>query len=129
MATIGRTNAHARPLRRDATDAERRLWHHLRNRHLSGFKFRRQVTIGRCIADFACVECKLIVEADGGQHSDDADRARTTYVAELGWRVLRFWNNDILQDTDSVLHAILDACNKAEGAKPSPNPLPLAGEG
>jgi very-short-patch-repair endonuclease len=69
VATIGRINPHARRLRREATDAERRLWYHLRNRQLGGFKFRKQETIGSCVADFACVECRLVVEADGGQHS------------------------------------------------------------
>ena len=129
MATIGNINPNARKLRRNATDAERRLWYHLRNRRLGGFKFKRQETIGCFIADFTCVECKLIVEADGGQHSDEVDGERTAYLERLGWSVLRFWNNDILQQTDEVLGAILRACQQRKEQKPSPCPLPLAGEG
>ncbi|HEX6073641.1 MAG TPA: endonuclease domain-containing protein [Sphingomicrobium sp.] len=129
MATIGESNPHARPLRRESTDAERRLWYRLRNRNLGGFKFRRQATIGPFIADFACADLKLIVEADGGQHDDSRDRPRTAYLEALGWKVLRFWNNDILQQTDAVLGDILAACEESREAKPSPTPLPRAGEG
>ena len=129
MATIGRINPHAKRLRRQATDAEKRLWYNLRNRQLGGFKFRKQETIGRCIADFACVECRLIVEADGGQHNDEADQERTAYLNDLGWGVVRFWNNDILQQTDGVLEVILRACEERFKGKPSPCPLPRAGEG
>jgi very-short-patch-repair endonuclease len=117
MATIGKTNPHAAKLRQEATDAERRLWRHLRNRNLGGFKFRRQVTIGPFIADFACVEIKLIVEADGGQHGGDSDTWRTHYLEALGWKVLRFWNHEILLHTDAVLEAILRACQAAPPAK------------
>jgi very-short-patch-repair endonuclease len=129
VATIGKANPHARRLRREATDAERRLWHHLRNRQLGGFKFKRQETIGYCIADFACVECKIVVEADGGQHSPEVDRERTTDLSGLGWKVFRFWNNDILQNTDGVLAVILAACDERRKGKPSPCSLPHAGEG
>ena len=129
MATIGKTNPHARRLRREATDAERRLWYHLRNRRLGGFKFKQQETIGLYVADFACVEIRLIVEADGGQHSEARDAARTEYLESLGWRVLRFWNNDILQRNDAVLEVILAACVERQEGKPSPCPLPHAGEG
>ena len=127
LATIGKTNPLARRLRRASTDAEGRLWHQLRNRSLGGFKFRRQVTIGPFIADFACTECRLIVEADGGQHDVATDAARTDFLKSRGWRVMRFWNNDILQNTDGVLATILVALEGTE--KPSPNPLPRAGEG
>ena len=129
MATIGKTNPNAGRLRREATDAEQRLWHHLRNRQLGGFKFRRQVTIGPFIADFACVEERLIVEADGGQHGRDRDARRTQYLEGLGSKVLRFWNHDILQQTTAVLETILSACEEQAKGKPSPSPLPLAGEG
>ena len=128
VATIGRINPRARRLRREATDAERRLGYHLRNRQLGGFKFRRQETIGRC-ADFACVECRLIVEADGGQHRDELDAERTAYLDGLGWKALRFWNSDVLQNTRGVLETILGACEEPRQGKPSPNPLPHAGEG
>lgn len=122
MATIGKTNPHARRLRRDSTDAEQRLWRHLRNRNLGGFKFRRQVTIGPYIADFACVEAKLIVEADGGQHTNERDERRTAYLEALEWKLLRLWNNDILQKTEAVLEMILATCVES-----APH-LPRAGE-
>src|SRR5579862_3682078 len=87
----------ARELRRDATDAERRLWSALRDRRLRGYRFRRQDPIGPFIADFACTREQVIVEADGGQHSDGkTDNRRTAWLASQGWRVLRFWNNEIL---------------------------------
>ena len=129
MATTGKTNPHARNLRTASTDAERRLWYRLRDRRLGGFKFRRQVTIGPFIADFACIEAKLIVEADGGQHGSPNDQRRTQYLQSFGWKVLRFWNNDILQQMNAVLEAILSACQGREAEKPSPYPLPRAGEG
>ena len=121
MATIGKTNPNAGRLRRDATDAEQRLWYHLRNRHLGGFKFRRQVTIGPFIADFACVETRVIIEADGGQHGSERDTRRTQYLEALGWKVLRFWNHDILQQTDAVLEVILATCEERAPGKPLPN--------
>jgi very-short-patch-repair endonuclease len=129
VATIGRINPHARRLRREATDAERRLWSRLRNRQLGGFKFRQQETVGRCVADFACVECRLIIEADGGQHGEEVDWDRTAYLNSLGWEVLRFWNNEILQNTNGVLEVIVRACEERRKGKPSPFPLPHAGEG
>jgi very-short-patch-repair endonuclease len=99
---------HARRLRVMMTDAERRLWSALRSRRLDGFKFRRQHPLGNYILDFACVEHRLVIEADGGQHADDpADARRTAWLESQGWRVVRFWNNDILANTDGVLDAIL----------------------
>jgi very-short-patch-repair endonuclease len=98
----------ARRLRRDATDAERRLWSALRDRRLSGYRFRRQFPIGRFIVDFACTKHRLIVEADGSQHADsESDRERTAWREEQGWRVLRFWNNDILTNTEGVVETVL----------------------
>jgi very-short-patch-repair endonuclease len=97
-------------LRRQSSDAEIRLWAALRNRQLGGYRFRRQHPIGPFIADFACVEHRLVVEADGGQHNGSAaDDRRTDWLADRGWRVLRFWNNDILANTAGVLEAILEA--------------------
>ncbi len=115
----------ARELRRNATDAERLLWWHLRDRRLAGFKFRRQVVIGRYIADFVCPEAKLIVEADGGQHQSqsDKDALRTVELERLGYRVLRFWNHQILQETEAVLEGIRLAL-----VAPSPRPSPPEGE-
>lgn len=81
------------------------------------------------MADFACFEWKLVIEADGGQHGPERDERRTLYLEGLGWKVLRFWNNDILQNTNGVLTAILAACEERRKGKPSPCPLPHAGEG
>ena len=112
----------ARKLRRCSTDAERRLWHYLRNRQLAGFKFRRQVVIGNHVVDFACLEAKLIIEADGGQHAEQqaADAARTAELERKGFRVLRFWNHEILGETESVLERILAELNDTPSPRPSP---------
>jgi very-short-patch-repair endonuclease len=99
-----------RELRVDMTDAERRLWATLRGRRLRGFKFRRQHRLGPFIADFVCVEHRVVIEADGGQHAENRGDARRTECLEArGWRVLRFWNNDILANTEGVQEAILRA--------------------
>src|SRR6266849_3780869 len=101
-------NQTARRLRRDLTDAELRLWLLLRDRRLAGYRFRRQHPIGDFIVDFACTKHRLIVEADGGQHSgNEADERRTTVLEEEGWRVIRFWNNDVLSNADGVVETIL----------------------
>jgi very-short-patch-repair endonuclease len=100
----------AHELRQNATDAERRLWATLRDRRLQGHKFRRQHPIGRFIVDFACTKRRLVIEADGGQHNEStADVRRTAWLESQGWRVIRFWNNDILANTEGVLCAILEA--------------------
>lgn len=92
------------------TDAEASLWHHLRNRALMGCKFRRQHPVGPYIVDFVCVERKLAVELDGGQHADDSgEESRTRCVQANGYRVLRFWNNDALLRQQVVLAVILEA--------------------
>jgi very-short-patch-repair endonuclease len=105
----------ARRLRRTSTDAERRLWYFLRNRQLGGFRFRRQLPIGRYFADFACIEARLAIELDGGQHVDDsvADAERTRRIARAGFRVLRFWNTQALLETESVLESIFAALHEA----------------
>jgi very-short-patch-repair endonuclease len=100
---------HAKPLRKNMTEAEKRLWFHLRDRRLGGHKFRRQVTIDPYIVDFLCVERRLVVEADGSQHSDAVDAARTAFLTAQGYRVIRFWNNDVLARTNTVTEAILAA--------------------
>ncbi len=98
----------ARELRQNSTDAERRLWSALRDRRLRGYRFRRQHPTGNFIVDFACTRHRLIVEADGGQHADnEADARRTAWLEAEGWRVMRFWNNDILGNTEGVILAIL----------------------
>lgn len=105
------TQQRAKALRKRMTDAEQHLWGRLRRRQLLGFKFRRQVPTGPFIADFACVEAKLIVELDGGQHVDAqaTDEARTQLLESRGFRVLRFWNDDVLKRTDDVLEDIVRA--------------------
>lgn len=104
----------ARRLRREMTDAEASLWYHLRNRALLGCKFRRQHPIGPYIVDFACIERKLVVELDGGQHVDNPDdSARTRWIQANGYRVLRFWNNDALRQQQVVLAVILEALENA----------------
>ncbi len=115
---------HARTLRKEQTDAEKRLWYFLRDRRLGGFKFRRQHPVGPYIVDLVCVESGLIVELDGGQHVEQAryDSRRSAYLEEQGFRVLRFWNDDVLKQTGDVLASILDALS------PSPQPSPPAGE-
>lgn len=107
------TKSFVRNLRRNQTDAEARLWHRLRNRQLCGRKFRRQFAIGSYIADFACIESKLVIELDGGQHAENArhDEARTRHLEACGFLVLRFWNADVLTETDAVLatiHSVLE---------------------
>lgn len=98
----------ARHLRKNMTDAEQRIWRALRLRQILGVKFRRQHPIGHYIADFVCIERKLIVEVDGGQHAEQIieDNARTAWLEAQGYRVMRFWNNDMLQNIEGVLEAI-----------------------
>jgi very-short-patch-repair endonuclease len=98
----------ARQLRRDMTEAERRLWQHLRAHRFAGEKFRRQQPMGPYVVDFVSHRSRLIVELDGGQHAVQVeyDRERTHWLESRGYRVVRFWNNDVLNDTDPVLDAI-----------------------
>ena len=98
------------PLR---TDAERLLWSRLRGRRL-GWKFRFQHSLGPYVADFVCLERRLIIEADGGQHNPQADRARTAYLRNRGFRILRFWNHDILRNIDGVVETTLIILNGGE---------------
>ena len=109
----------ARQLRRRSTDAERKLGSILRNRQLAGYKFRRQVPIGNYIVDFVCFEAHLIVEVDGGQHGEQQayDRQRTAWLEGQGFRVLRFWNTEVLGNVEGVKEVIVRAC---EGGAPSP---------
>jgi very-short-patch-repair endonuclease len=111
----------AQSLRGNPTDAERRLWRALRLRQLN-VKFRRQVPIAPYVVDFLSFEHRLIVEADGGQHADsEHDARRDAWLRSQGFRILRFWNNDILANTEGVVITILEALNET--------PSPLAGEG
>jgi len=103
----------ARAMRRQASEAEITLWKYLRGHRLKGYKFRRQVIIEPYIVDFACLEAKLIIEADGGQHVDQIayDERRTACLESMGYRVLRFWNHEILCEMQSVLGQIESALN------------------
>jgi very-short-patch-repair endonuclease len=109
--------AQAKELRGNMTDAERRLWYWLRARRFGGHKFKRQVPIGPYVVDFACLGRKLVVEVDGGQHNEsESDRVRASYLDSEGFGVLRFWNNDVLSNTQGVLEVIVSALEQS----PSP---------
>ncbi|MBT2116123.1 DUF559 domain-containing protein [Dyella sp. LX-66] len=118
----------ARNLRQKQTDAERALWRQLRARHFQGWKFRRQHQVGSYIVDFVCTDAWLVVELDGGQHADQViyDEYRTLELQAMGYRVLRFWNNDVLANPESVLEVLLEAL---ASPGPSPQPSPRRGEG
>ena len=123
--TLDHVWVNARSLRNASTDAERALWQHLRGRQLAGFKFRRQFPIAGFIADFACVDARLVIELDGGQHADrqDQDARRTARMMVNGYRVLRFWNHDVLARTDAVLEEIL----RHLSTPPQPSPAGRGG--
>ena len=106
----------ARELRKDSTDAERRLWSRIRLKQLGGFRFRRQQPIGTYIVDFFCPEASLIIEIDGGQHDASAgrDALRTRWLEERGYKVVRFWNNEVLENIDGVLSVILAELGQGE---------------
>jgi len=116
-----------RRLRNAPTDAEMHLWRHLRHRQIEGCKFRRQHPFGDYIVDFVCLERSVVVELDGGQHTEAADSQRTHYLEKAGFIVLRYWNNEVLSNTVGVLDSILQTL-KARAAPSPPNP-PLEGEG
>ena|SRR5690242_8590222 len=110
------------------TDAERALWRDLRDRQL-GWRFRRQFPIPPYIVDFACIEARLIVECDGGQHAQAGDHdLRDSELRRQGWRMLRFWNNDVLANRAAVLQTITETLSPWCGQYPHPDPPPLAGE-
>ena len=113
-------------LRSAATDAERRLWSRLRNRQIGDGKFVRQAPIGRFVVDFVCRERQLVIEVDGGQHNGSiADRVRDEFLRSRRYRVLRFWDNDVLTNTIGVCEAINTALAETP---PHPDPLPASGE-
>lgn len=107
--------ARARTLRKNPTEAERALWQRIRLRQLEGQKFRRQQPLGRYIVDFVCFEKKLIVELDGGQHAARvlSDAERTAWLEQQGFRVLRFWDNDVLKNIEAVSETITAALSEA----------------
>ena len=140
MGVLAMQNLRARSLRNNATNAERKLWQELRLLKGEGRHFRRQVPIAGSIADFACHGCRLVIEVDGGQHNSDEglayDNQRTDKLARAGYRVLRFWNVDVLNNLEGVVDTIRGAAgletafNYREGypgATPTPNPSPQGG--
>lgn len=135
-----RLTANARNLRRTSTDAERALWSRLRAHRFEGHKFRRQQPIGRYIVDFACLEARVVIELDGGQHAlSTHDAERDAWLQAQGFRVLRFWNNDVTSNLEGVLVIIAEALSPAappsldegEGAgrRDAEGPLSLDGRG
>lgn len=119
----------AKSLRSNQTEAERKLWHHLRAHRFLGLKFKRQKPIGHYIVDFICMEHHLIIELDGGQHADqtDYDQQRDAWLRTKGYTVLRFWNNEVLQQTEAVLERVREST--VAFAALSPNPSPVNGRG
>ena len=117
----------ARRLRREMTDAERRLWSRLRQRQLHGYRFRSQFQLGTYIVDFVCLARRLIIEVDGGQHCEQADHdnARTAWLQEQGYRVLRFWNDVVLTETEAVITTIAEAL-RAESSTLVPSTRPAS---
>ncbi|MFM9913142.1 MAG: endonuclease domain-containing protein [Methylophilaceae bacterium] len=115
------TTDFSRKLRLEMTDAEKYLWRHLKSRQLHGLKFRRQHPLGNYILDFACIELKLAIEVDGGQHTEQQayDDERTMWLKAQAWNVLRFWNNDVLQNIEGVLQVIETALLKHHAPSPS----------
>ena len=115
----------SRQLRRDQTDSEKALWRLLRGHNLAGFKFRRQHPVGRYIADFVCLERMLIIELDGSQHAEQTayDQTREVKLQALGFRTIRIWNNQLLQEREAAAALILEALTS-----PHPSPLPASGE-
>ena len=117
----------AKECRRNRTDAENRMWYYLRNRRLSGYKFVRELVISNYIADFVCREKKIIIEIDGGQHmaAVQYDLMRTKYLERNGYKVIRFWNNEVFQDIEAVMDSILNIINTVPHESPSsPTLLP-----
>ncbi|WP_206054827.1 endonuclease domain-containing protein [Nitrosococcus wardiae] len=110
-----------RELRREPSEAERQLWQHLRRRQLGGYRFRRQHPLGHYVVDFVCLEAQLVIEVDGGQHSEqqDYDQWRTEWLTQRGFRVLRFWNHEVLSSTEAVITAIWYALH-GDTLPPSP---------
>src|SRR5437870_1177253 len=122
-------NEFARHLRKNLTDAEQFVWGRLRYRQLGGFKFRRQHPLGPFTVDFVCLERKLVIELDGGQHAERAeeDARRTAWLTERGYRVFRLWNNEAIQDWDAAAERIWELLQGGGSTTPHPNPPPQGG--
>lgn len=120
----------ARKLRTTQTPEEIKLWRYLRSRRFQNYKFRRQFPIDKYVADFICLSKRLIIELDGGQHNQNADDVvRDKYLHDQGLVILRFWNNDINQNPESVLEKIYQALNNPSPALQGFAPSPAGGEG
>jgi very-short-patch-repair endonuclease len=119
---MNQLRARARELRKNPTDAERVLWQRLRYWQVNGCKFRRQQPLGPYIADFVCLQQRLIVELDGGQHvqEEDYDIERDAWLRDQGFVILRFWNNDVLKNVDGVMEMIVKHLRSTPYLSPSP---------
>ena len=126
----GQKTLQARHLRKNLTNAEQALWQQLRHRQMAGFKFRRQQPIGPYVCDFVCLEKHMVIEVDGGQHATAIayDKRRDDYLRLHGYQVLRFWNNEVLQQCSSVLEVIYASLATGESLPP-PWPSPASGGG
>ena len=120
----------ARKMRKEPSGPEAKLWYFMKGKNLGGFRFRRQHPIDRFIVDFYCHETKLVVELDGNSHAEqrEYDAIRTAWLESKGYTVIRFWNNQVVQDTESVLQLILAKCEELSD-EPRPSPSPSRGEG
>ncbi len=127
---LGRPTALARKLRNNTNEIEDLLWARLRRRQLDGLKFSRQMPIAGFVPDFVCRSARLAIELDGSQHADTEtyDAERTQAIEAQGYRVIRFWNSDVLTNMDGVLETILNAATGGERA-PTPHPPPASGRG
>ena len=124
---ISHTTVLAKDLRKRSTDAEKLLWRYLRLKQIEGLKFRRQEPIGNYIVDFVCFESKIVVEADGGHHdASEKDIERDTWLLSQGFKVLRFWNHEVLTNIEGVLEVIRRNCVHRFPDSPSPTP-PIEG--
>ncbi len=118
----------AKNMRQTPTDAEAKIWYHLRAKRMCGVKFKRQVPMGAYIVDFVAKDLKLIVEIDGGQHNDQVDYERTAWLENQGFKVLRYWNNEVLTNIEGVLESIRMSLEPTQTPSP-PAPHPRAGGG
>ena len=119
---MSQTRERARQLRKNPTDAERLLWRRLRFWQVDGLKFRRQQPLGRYIVDFICLEKRLVIEVDGGQHSEHVayDVERDIWLRDQGFNVLRFWNHDVLKNIDGVVDVVVKTLRNTPFLNPSP---------
>ena len=113
---VRKNRQHARSMRRGQTDAEASMWRMLRHRRFIGLKFRRQVPIKNYILDFVCFERQIFVEIDGSQHLDSrSDEVRDSILAGAGFRIVRYWNNDVLQEPNAVAESLFALLNRDKG--------------